>query len=102
MMKKQIGICGVDAGLLMVGDPCYFWPREPGGECAATESIPDWGDACDALHGLPGKDTGMQLKFAMGHAGLGVIVETTYGDGVYPVFLETTAKGRRRLIVELD
>ena len=23
-MKKKIGVCGVDAGMIMVGDPCYF------------------------------------------------------------------------------
>jgi len=98
-MKQKIGVCGVDAGLLMVGDPCYFWRN--GEESAAEESIKEWPEVCDKIKELD-KNSGYQLNFKMGHAGLGVIVETTYGDGVYPVFLETTEKGKRRLVVELD
>jgi hypothetical protein len=97
-MKQKIGVCGVDAGLLMVGDPCYFWPN--GEQPAAIESIKEWPEVCDKIKDL-NESSGYQLNFKMGHAGLGVIVSTTYGDGVYPVFLETT-NGKRRLIVDLD
>lgn len=100
-MKKQIGVCGVDAGLIMVGDPCYFWPYRGGHVQASVESIPTWEDVCTKLDGGPGKEDGHQLNFKAGHAGLGVITETTGGDGVYPVYLEES-KGRRRVIVELD
>ena len=95
-MKKQIGVCGVDAGLLMVGDPCYFLDGNPS---AAKKVFPTWDSFCDL--DIP-DETGCQLNFAKGHAGLGVVVHCTHGDGCYPVYLETTKAGCRRLIVHLD
>lgn len=100
-MKELIGVYGVDAGLVMVGDPCYFWPEEPGGQTTATESIQTWGEVCKKLRVGLTKNNGMQLMYKMGHPGLGVIGQTTSGDGEYRVFLETTSTGKRRLIVEL-
>ena len=105
MKRKQVGMVGVDAGLIMVGDPCYFWPNKENKKTTATASLPTWSTVIDALYAGkeqgPGKNDGHQLAFAKGHDGLGVIVETTHGDGTYPVFLETEG-GRRRLVVELD
>ena len=100
--RKNIGCVGVDAGLLMVGDPCYFWPDKDGEKTEAVESLENWCAVCAALNNGPGKNDGAQLHFQRGHDGLGVIVETTNGDGCYPVYLETDDNGRRRLIVELD
>jgi len=107
MDRKQIGVVGVDAGVLMVGDPCYFWPNGDQ-KSAAVESLETWGEVCALMQGGPGKDSGIQLNFARGHAGLGVIVETTCGDGCFPVYLETGHRGEngrgssRRLVIELD
>lgn len=100
-MKKQIGVVGVDAGLLMVGDPCYFIPDTPGGKTAADAARLIWEKVCDDTQSV-GNDTGHQLTFSPQNPGLGVIVNTTHGDGVYPVFLVTTPGGRRRLVVYLD
>lgn len=106
---RRIGEVGVDAGLLMVGDPCYFWPHETDGKTTATESIPTWTDVCEALNGGITEDkslalsrkNGYQLNYKKGHAGLGVVVQTTHGDGCYSVYLEVE-NGKRRLVVELD
>lgn len=96
MSKEQVGIIGVDAGMVMVGDPCYFWP-DGEGRSAHTDAIPTWAELC---HKTGPCNT--QLNYAKGHAGLGVVVSTTHGDGTYPVYIVTTAKGKRRLVVELD
>lgn len=92
-MKKQIGSCGVDAGMIMVGDPCYFI----GKDATINERCKTWKQACDEVFCKDGvdRDDGMDVY------GLGVAVSTTHGDGCYPVFLEEK-NGRRRLIVELD
>lgn len=95
--RIKIGEIGVDAGSVMVGDPCYFF----GKDCEATRAYPSWKDVC-ALFDYDKGCPPVQLKYAIGHDGLGVIVRTTDGDGVFPVFLETKADGRRRLVVDLD
>lgn len=99
-MIKKIGVVAVDSGLLMVGDPCYFWPRSKNAPiCPATERYEDWASIVDDLFEI--EREGKQLDFVHGGAGLAVAVPTLIGDGVYPVFLETTPDGKRRLIVEI-
>lgn len=71
---EQIGEIGVDAGLVMVGDPCYINSED--------HPVKDWYKFCSALDG---KTT--QLNYSLGHAGLGVVVQSGYGDGVYPVYV---------------
>lgn len=94
MSVIKIGECGVDAGLLMVGDPCYF----VGKDAIINERCKDWSQACDDIFCKDGleKDTPLDVY------GLGVAISTTFGDGSYPVYLQTMANGRRRLIVNLD
>ncbi len=80
--KKIIGQCGVDAGCLMVGDPCYF----VGKDSEVNKTYTNWTDfikkqfdetpACRAKH---------QMKYQAGHSGLGVVVNTVHGDGTYDV-----------------
>lgn len=93
-MRKQIGVCGVDAGMIMVGDPCYF----VGKDATIHDRCKDWKTACNEVFckGDVSRDDGMDVF------GLGVAIATTHGDGEYPVYLETTKSGRRRLIVNLD
>ncbi len=91
-MKKLIGECGVDAGLLMVGDPCYFI----GKEATINERCDSWDKACNELFCNPERDQPYDVY------GLGVAVATTHGDGCFPVYLETDPNGKRRLIVDLD
>jgi hypothetical protein len=68
---EQVGICGVDAGVLMLMDPCYV--RDVGFDFD-TEVVEFMGEG----------DT-LQLDFPAGHGGKGVVVRTGLGDGVYPV-----------------
>lgn len=69
---RKIGEVCVDAGLLMVGDPCYRYNSE-----AAEAS--DWTSFCLALGdgGKPAEPLG---------DGQGIVVPTTWGDGTYPVY----------------
>lgn len=74
---EQVGVVGVDAGLVWLGDPCYILhTRKP-------KAIgKDWGDFARTLD--RGSDT-QQMNHDKGHPGLGVIVTSGYGDGEYPV-----------------
>lgn len=89
-MIKQIGVIGVDAGLCWIGDPCYILhTNEP------PEDIgKNWQDFCDRLFEKNNFIRHKQMKYDGGHDGLGVIVETGYGDGVYPVFAKFNTEGR--------
>lgn len=72
---QRVGEIGVDAGLVMVGDPCY----------AALKSHPirKWDKFCCMLI-----DDATQLNYAHGAPGLGVVVSSGYGDGNYPVYIK--------------
>jgi hypothetical protein len=63
---EVIGQIGVDAGCLLIADPCYVWQQEQS-ERYEQEVCDDWGDH-------------KTLKFPGGHA-----VASGLGDGVYPV-----------------
>ncbi len=68
---EQVGFCAVDAGCLLLIDPCYAWQStEP--ERYEAEVCDDWQDT-------------KQLAFPAGHAGMGVLISTGLGDGSYPV-----------------
>jgi len=94
---KLIGEIGVDAGLCWVGDPCYILHRKHPPKAIGK----DWGEFCDILHKGEQYPTAKQFCYDLGHPGLGVVVETGYGDGVYPVCAELNDEGRiTRLWVE--
>ncbi len=88
---KQIGVVGVDAGMIMVGDPCYFI----GKDSTACQKFPTWYDACNQI--FCKEDAGDVMAID----NLGIAVSTTHGDGSYPVYLEEDDNGRRRIIVDL-
>ncbi len=104
MSKELIGHVAVDAGMLMVGDPCYFHGGRE--KSQLDQAYPAWRDVCAALHKAEAEQGGkrgtVQLNFVRGHEGLGVIASTTHGDGFYPVYLEKDKNGKRRMIVHLD
>ncbi len=79
---SQIGIIGVDAGLCWIGDPCYILHPDEKPKSIGS----DWSDFCMKL----GSDfpTCKEFDYDVGHPGLGVVVSTGYGDGVYPVYAE--------------
>lgn len=94
MMKKgivweKVGYIGVDAGLCWVGDPCYILHQSP--EEFPSESLgKTWHEFCDKL--TDGQQV-TSFPYALGHEGLGVAVNTGYGDGTYPVYV-TKEDGR--------
>lgn len=95
--RKQIGEIGVDAGLCWIGDPCYILHADPAPKAIGK----DWSAFCDMLHADGQYPTCKQLDYDLGHAGLGVVVSTGYGDGLYPVFAEFNEEGRiARVCVE--
>ena len=95
-MRVHIGNVGVDAGLLMIGDPGYF----VGKDATIHSRCDSWTKACDEVFCTPSALD--DKNKALDVYGLGVAVATTFGDGVYPVYLDITKTGRRRLLVELD
>lgn len=88
--RKLIGEIGVDAGLCWIGDPCYILHAYPAPKAIGK----DWDEFCDLLHDDDTYPTIRQFNYDLGHPGLGVVVSTGYGDGVYPVFAEFNDEGR--------
>ena len=82
---RLLGHVGVDAGVLMVGDPCYFI----GPDSTAQKAYPGgWEEFCEKQFAgfADNKEDVTQMDFARGHGGLGVVSGTAYGDGSYPVY----------------
>jgi hypothetical protein len=87
---KQIGVVSVDAGLCWIGDPCYILHKEKLPKALGN----DWGGFCRMLRADKQSPTAKQFDHDSGQPGLGVVVETGYGDGLYPVYAEFTKQGR--------
>lgn len=81
---KRVGVCGVDAGLIWIGDPCYIIGKDPKEQPAES-----WSKFCDTINDEPAQ----QYNYAYGHSGLGVLVKHFGGDGVYPVFVKQDNEG---------
>lgn len=88
----EVGEIGVDAGLCWVGDPCYIMTPEASESPAET-----WHEFCDKLWEKAeksGHEGVVQWQYRLGHDGLGVSVQTGYGDGTYPVYVRYNEEGR--------
>lgn len=92
-MRKRIGSVSVDAGIVLIGDPCYHLHKIG---CDRPEAIgKGWEDFCDLItragvdkHGF------VQLEHSNGNPGLGVVVRSGLGDGEYPVYATFGKDGR--------
>lgn len=74
---EKVGEVAVDAGIIMLGDPCYHIEK-------AGQYIPDdWSTFCDAI----GNSDVHNFEFSGGHTGAGVVVSSGFGDGIYDVFI---------------
>ena len=102
--RYQVGRVGVDAGMVMVGDPCYldnfgkgstdgfnYVEAEITAQKKAKKYDFSYSGACAATLG---DDSAGELGFASA-----VAVSSGYGDGVYPVFATYNNDGR---IVKLE
>lgn len=100
LTKKVIGTCGVDAGMLMLVDPCYVQNVD------AVARFDNWGDFLKAS-GMQ-KPDGTWPEYGIvpinapgkpGHGlSVGVVVHTGDGDGEYPVTAYFDASGRCRKV----
>lgn len=89
---ETIGEIGVDAGLCWIGDPCYILHRDKEEQKELEKSIGnDWGEFCDKIAG----EEHMQFNYPLGHPGLGVVTNTGFGDGSYPVQIRRDPKTQR-------
>ena len=85
-MKKEvlIGRFSVDAGLVMILDPCYIYDSDGG----LSKDFPQtWDGFLRKFLWKNGEHLDYnQMNFDGGYPGLGVISSTGYGDGEYPVY----------------
>ena len=79
---KKVGSIFVDAGLCWIGDPCYVLGDD------ASSRVTDWMEFCKKLP--KGNDN---FSNPLGE-GTGMAISTGYGDGEYPVYIETNEEGR--------
>lgn len=101
---EKVGVVAVDAGVVWIGDPCFFLPRRPDMEkygkrptaAQSQEATQDWGKFCQWLENHTKEAE--QMNFKDGQPGLGVVSHTLHGDGVYPVEIRKNEYGR---VVEL-
>lgn len=83
---EQVGVVGVDAGCVHLGDPCYFIKGA------------EWNDYLNN-HLFKRDENGaykrvVSIPYEMGHEGKAVVVSSGYGDGSYPVFVRKNKEGR--------
>jgi hypothetical protein len=72
-----MGAVGIDSGQLLIVDPCYLNEHK---------QLSSYEDILQA-RGFPDKmDYADQLKYDLGHNGLGVVFNSGPGDGVYKVY----------------
>ena len=73
---EQIGTLYVDAGIIMLGDPCYSLPDDATNR---DDTAKTWSKFCDKLDGDVSSPLGK---------GISIVVSSGYGDGEYPVFVK--------------
>lgn len=83
---EQAGFCGVDAGLIWIGDPCYII-----GQDATEQPAESWSDFCKQIENM---GASQQFKYKHGHDGLGVCIGDFGGDGCYSVYVKKDSNGR--------
>lgn len=79
----KVGVVGVDAGLIWVGDPCYIMGDD------ASNRVKSWSEFCKLLNVEKVDGVMEPLKH-----GIGLAISSGYGDGVYPVSVKYNDEGR--------
>lgn len=80
----QLGEIDVDAGLVMIGDPCYTLPADGS---RRTDELANWQEFCKLLN-----PAGDGISEPAGE-GAGIVVRVAAGDGTYPVLGRRGAGG---------
>lgn len=83
---EQVGVAYVDAGILWVGDPCYIVGED------ASHGVKTWNDFCDLTFD-DANERADGVTEPLG-TGIGLAVNTGYGDGSYPVTVTRNSEGR--------
>lgn len=91
---EKVGVVGVDAGLLWLGDPCYIMTKD-----ASNFHDGTWHEWLDKLWKLEEeqKNNAVQWSYQNGHPGLGISVSTGFGDGKYDVFVRRDSQEKNRI-----
>ena len=90
---EKVGKVGVDSGTIYIGDPCYVLHRDKVAKLP-KDLGKNWMEFCDRL----GNDQTTQFKYDLGHTGLGVALQSGYGDGCYDVEVQRTDEGRVKAV----
>lgn len=90
---ERIGEIWVDAGIVMVGDPCYTLPDDG---TYRDRTAKNWSAFCNELAAGD-----IKQGIAPFGTGIALVVESGYGDGAYPVSVERDHNGRvTKLVVD--
>lgn len=92
--RKKIGDIPVDAGCVMIVDPCYVLPF-------GDEDAPFTYEKFLEKMEETGYPDVLNMDFSEEHSvPLGFIVESGYGDGYYPVYVEYSDGRVSRITIE--
>ena len=80
---QNAGVCGVDSGMIHIGDPCYLRDSKENPYLDEKKMDKLWGSLKDAE----------QLHYALGHEGMGVLIGGFGGDGTYNVYIKKNKNG---------
>jgi hypothetical protein len=91
MRNIEIGVVDVDAGLIMIGDPCYVLPDN----APRRPLVQDWTRFCEMV-------SDQQVAQPVGDR-CGLVIRPPDGDGEYPVTAEVSRSGRLlRVTIDFD
>lgn len=90
----KIGDVDVDAGLIMVGDPCYTQGED------ASSRVETWEHFLRLMYAGEGSNPNVYKPF--GHKGAAVVVNTLHGDGTYPVYAKFKPGGISQIMIDFD
>ena len=92
---RLVGHFGVDAGLVWIGDPCYILHKTD--KEKPKEIGKNWHDFCNKVNG-----SATSFNYDMGHEGLGVCMQTGYGDGTYPVYARFEGNDPMQIFIDFS
>lgn len=94
--RVKLGEVCVDSGAIWVGDPCYVI----GGD--ASHAFDSWDEYVNTLINR-GHFAKKQSVSEPAGEGIGMHVQTLYGDGSYPVYAELDGNGRvARIAIDFE